>query len=324
MKKLNLKLLSVLFIASTFLISCSDDDKDDTVQLQSITKIAQSNPNLSILVSALVRTNLATTLDQQGTYTVFAPTNASFTAFLSQNGFAKLEDVPTAVLKEVLLNHVLATKVESKDIATGYVKTLAKGSASSTNTISMYINKNTAVVINGGKTNKGATVTTADIMASNGVIHVVDAVIALPTIVSHAAANPNFSTLVTVVTSPAQAAIATALTTNTTALTVFAPTNAAFTTALGVGGFANGATDAQISKVLQYHVTAAGNVLAGTLTNGQVIPMITNPVQNITIDLTAGAKITDKSATKANIIVTDVQCANGVIHAIDKVLQPTL
>jgi uncharacterized surface protein with fasciclin (FAS1) repeats len=55
-----------------------------------------------------------------------------------------------------------------------------------------------------------------------------------------------------------------------------------------------------------------------------VVPTITSPVQNLTIDLTAGAKISDTTPVKANIIVTDVQCSNGVIHAVDKVLQPTL
>ena len=54
--------------------------------------------------------------------------------------------------------------------------------------------------------------------------------------------------------------------------------------------------------------------------------MITDPTQNITIDLSTPStpKITDQSATQANIIVVDVQCANGIIHAVDKVLQPSL
>ena len=209
-----------------------------------------------------------------------------------------------------------------------YIKTLGKGSASSTNTLSMYVNTTSGVRLNGV-----SSVTTPNVLASNGVIHIVDAVIGLPTIVTHAAANPNFSTLATIVTSTAtngngfgdQTEVATALTTNATPLTVFAPTNAAFAVATAPGtGWAATATPAQVTTVLQYHVTGAGNVLAASLTNGQVIPTVTSPVQNLTVNLTGGAKLIDTTPTASNIIVTDVQCANGVIHAVDKVLQPNL
>lgn len=310
----------IAFMALGF-TSCNDDDDAPVVTPSTtITDLAVATPNLSILVQALTKADLANTLKGAGPFTVFAPTNAAFTEFLVDNGFANLDAVPVATLKEILLNHVVSGAVQSSGLTNNtYIKTLGKGSASSTNTLSMYVDTTDGVLLNGV-----SAVTTPNVIASNGVIHIVDAVIGLPTIVTHAAANPNFSTLASIVTSSAQSAVATALTTNTSPLTVFAPTNAAFTTALGAGGFANGATDAQVTKVLQYHVTAAGNVLASTLTNGQVVPMITDPVQNITIDLSSGAKIMDTSSTKANIIVTDVQCANGVIHAVDKVLQPTL
>jgi uncharacterized surface protein with fasciclin (FAS1) repeats len=271
---------------------------------------------------------LATTLQGNGPFTVFAPTNAAFTSFLSANGFANLEAVPVPVLREILLNHVVSGSVQSTALVNNtYIKTLGKGSASATNTLSMYVNTTSGVRLNGV-----STVTTANVLASNGVIHIVNGVIGLPTIVTHAAANPNFSTLATIVTSTAtngngfgdQTAVATALTTNATPLTVFAPTNAAFAAATAPGGFAATATPAQVTTVLQYHVTGAGNVLAASLTNGQVIPTVTSPVQNLTVNLTGGAKLIDTTPTASNIIVTDVQCANGVIHAVDKVLQPTL
>ncbi|WP_418263385.1 fasciclin domain-containing protein [Flavobacterium faecale] len=317
---LKTRFLAMIAIIAFTTVSCTDDSNDPTPTDNTITGIAARTADFSILVQALTKAELATTLQGSTEYTVFAPTNAAFTAFLATTTYNSINEVPKEVLTQILLNHVLTGTKKSTDLSTGYVKTLAKGSASTTNTLSMFVN----TADNKVKLNGVATVTTANVIATNGVIHVVDKVIGLPTIVTHADANPNFSTLATIVKSSAQTAVATALTTNTTPLTVFAPTNAAFTAALGAGGFANGATDAQVTKVLQYHVTAAGNVLAASLTNGQIVPMITSPVQNITIDLTAGAKITDKSATKANIIVTDVQCSNGVIHAVDKVLQPTL
>jgi uncharacterized surface protein with fasciclin (FAS1) repeats len=329
MKTNKLNFFSIFAIFAILFTSCSDDDNQETVVIPdfTITGLASGRSDLTILVQALTRAGLAGTLQGAGPYTVFAPTNTAFTSFLSANGYANLEAVPVPALKEILLNHVISGDIESTDLVNNtYVKTLAKGTASSTNTLSMYVNTTSGVRLNGV-----SSVTTANILATNGVIHIVNAVIGLPTIITHAAANPNFSTLVTVVTSTAtngngfgdQSAVAAALS-NTTTKTVFAPTNTALTAATTGSGFAVGATPAQVSKVLQYHVTTAGNVLAAALTNGQVIPTITSPVQNLTINLTGGAKINDTTATPSNIIITDVQCSNGVIHAVDKVLQPTL
>jgi uncharacterized surface protein with fasciclin (FAS1) repeats len=328
MKTNKLKIMALIACFALTFSSCSDDDNTTVQPDNTITGIASRSADLSILVQALTRADLATTLQGSGPFTVFAPTNAAFTSFLSANGFANLDAVPVPVLREILLNHVVSGSVQSTGLVNNtYIKTLGKGSASATNTLSMYVNTTSGVRLNGV-----SSVTTPNVLASNGVIHIVNAVIGLPTIVTHAAANPNFSILATAVTSTAtngngfgdQTAVATALTTNATPLTVFAPTNAAFTAATTGSGFAVGATPAQITTVLQYHVTGAGNVLAASLTNGQVIPTVTSPVQNLTVNLTGGAKLIDTTPTASNIIITDVQCANGVIHAVDKVLQPNL
>jgi uncharacterized surface protein with fasciclin (FAS1) repeats len=324
MKNIAKLLKLTLFVATTAMIfSCSDDESALlVVEDNTIVGIASRTPDFSSLVAAIQRTGLTQTLSQTNALTVFAPDNTAFTAFLTANNFANLEAVPIPLLTEILKNHVVAGTNLSTGLPTGYVKTLGKGSASASNTLSMFINKGVTPIRINGVSN----VVTADIIASNGVIHRVSSVIGLPTIVTHAAANPLFSTLATVVTSAPQAAVLTALTTNATPLTVFAPTDAAFTTALGAGGFANGATDAQVTKVLQYHVTGAGNVLSTTLTNGQVIPMVTSPIQNVTVDLNTptSLRLQDTTPVRANIIAVDVQCANGIIHAVDKVLQPVL
>jgi uncharacterized surface protein with fasciclin (FAS1) repeats len=234
----------------------------------------------------------------------------------------RIQSVQTATresLRTVLLNHVVMGAKKAADLKTEYLSTLAKVKISATgqNYLSLFVNTTNGVVLNGE-----AKVIKADILFSRGVIHIVDKVIPLPSIVTHAKANANFSTLLAVVTSPEQAAIATALTTNKTPLTVFAPINAAFDVALGEGGFANGATAAQVTKVLQYHVVGNANVLAASLKEGQVVTTLLG--QQFTIGLTGGAKIKDQAGNSINIIATDVQCTNGVIHAVDKVLQPAL
>ena len=299
--------LTLLVVSSTLMFSCSDDDSPQ--QNNSITDIASENPNFSILVEALSRADLAKTLDQEGSHTVFAPTNEAFMNFLDDNGFESLDDVPVATLTQVLLNHVVSGTNLSSGLTTGYVKTLATGSASSTNTLSMFINTASGVRLNGV-----SSVTSADIIADNGVIHVVDAVIGLPTIVTHATANPNFSTLATLLTE--QELVGTLNGTASSPFTVFAPLNSAFDTAtLNLYG---GLNSTQKTAVLTYHVVPGANVLSNAIPSG---PITTFETGTFTI---SGTVITDEQSRATNIVATDVQASNGVIHAVNQVLLPNL
>jgi len=317
MKTLSKLKFGIIIIGLAFLsFSCNDDN--DPVADNTITGIAKTNPNLSILVQALVKADLATTLQGVGPFTVFAPTDAAFVAFLKTTPYATLNDVPKDVLTQILLNHVVSGNVKSNDLTTGYIKTLAKGAASSSNNLSMFVNTTSGVKLNGV-----ATVTTANIMASNGVIHVVDKVIGLPTIVTHATANPNFTSLVGALTGAGQPDFVGILS-GAGPYTVFAPTNDAFTalnTELAPGGIA-GVSTANLTKVLTYHV-ANGNVLAASLTEGQVVATLQTP-QTFTVQLSGGAKIKDANNRISTIVATDVQCSNGVIHVLNKVLLPKL
>lgn len=321
------KQLKIALIAFVFALgSCSsDDDASNNNQQMTIAEVASGNANLSVLVAALDRADLVTTLDGTTQYTVFAPTNAAFTAFLQANGYANLEAVPVPALKEILLNHVVSGEVTSGQLSTGYVKTLGKGSASSTNTLSMFVDTSNGVKLNGGTANAGAMVTTADVQASNGVIHIVDGVIGLPTVVNHAIANPNFSVLVQALTRDDQPDFAGILSGSANSpFTVFAPTNAAFTsllTELSLGGL-NDIPQATLEKTLKYHVVTNANVLASALTDGMMVETFAG--DSFTVNLTGGAKITDFNGRVSNITATDVQASNGVVHVIDKVLLPDL
>ena len=302
--------LTLLVATSTVMFSCSDDD-NAAPESNTIAAIASRNPNFTTLVAALDRAGLVQTLDQNGPFTVFAPTNAAFNDFLADNGFTSLNDIPVDVLREVLLNHVVNGTNLSTSLSTGYVKTLGKGSASDSNTLSMFINTASGVRLNGV-----ASVTTADIVASNGVIHVVDAVIGLPTVVTHAAANPGFSTLVSLLTQ--QNLVSTLDGTASSPFTVFAPNNDAFTTFETQNpGVLAGLTSAQVTAVLTYHVVAGANVLS---TGIPATPITTFETGTFTI---AGTTITDESDRQTGIIATDVQASNGVIHVVNNVLLPT-
>lgn len=304
--------LSTLALSFLFVTTSCDDDDDD--KPETITEIAASNPDFSTLVTALEITGLDAVLDGTTDYTVFAPTNDAFETFLKG---ADINDVPEAVLTQILLNHVVSGEVLSTQLSTGYIQSLAtyNGVANGSN-LEMYVSTVDGVELNGV-----SSVTSADISASNGVIHVVDAVIGLPTIVTFATADPNFSSLVAALTSPGQPDFVSILS-GPGPFTVFAPTNAAFT-ALGteLAQIPLVPTADQLTEVLLYHVVS-GNVLSSSLTNNQVVTTLQGGT--FTVGLTGGAKITDANARVSNIVAVDVQAANGVIHVLDKVLLPAL
>lgn len=316
MKKL-FKLSAFVFLLGFLFVSC-DESRDDVETPKTIYELASMDADLSNLKAAIDKAGLASTLGASGSFTVFAPSNAAFTQFLADNGFTNLNDVPNAALKEILLNHVLSNKVMAAQVTTGYVSTLAKGNASSSKNLSMFINTASGVKINGI-----STVTKTDITASNGVIHKVDKVIGLPTVVTHALANPNFSSLVSALTRNDMPDFAGILSgTTNSPFTVFAPTNAAFSSLLTELNLPNLAAvpAATLENVLKYHVVAGANVLSTDITNNMNVTTFQGGTFKITT--TGGVKITDANNRVSNVIATDVQCSNGVIHAIDKVLLP--
>ncbi|MBQ0733610.1 fasciclin domain-containing protein [Aquimarina celericrescens] len=306
-------LLVGLFVIS--FTSCSDDD--DTTFPPATSTIAEfvaSNPDYSSLLAALQKAELVTTLSGTGNFTVFAPNNAAFDAFLTANGLT-LESATKEQLEAILLNHVLGEEFSSTQLQTGYEDNLAG--------FSTYINKEDGVVINGN-----VTVTTADLDQSNGVIHAVNAVIALPTVTTFAVADPNFDTLQAALTdlTPDTDYAATLSGETSAPFTVFAPTNDAFADLLARFDIEIGdLTAAQLEIVLNYHVLAGASVLAEDLpgiTDGEIInTLLQNEI--IKLNLEGGAFLRDRSGVDSEIIVTDVKATNGVIHAIDKVLLPT-
>ncbi len=314
MKKLFFSLFIALSAASVF-TACKDDDDDNNNQTKNIVELAQSSADLSSLVAAVQRAGLVDALSGTTTLTVFAPTNQAFSDLLSSLGYSKLEDVPVDALKNILLNHVVSGEVKSTDLTTGYVETLLPFG-----TTNSYVNN--YVDLSGGVKIGGATVTSADLKASNGIVHVINKVIVPPTVVNQALNNPNFSTLVAALTRSDLGVDYVGILSGTGPFTVFAPTNTAFAallTELGVAGLNDIPADV-LNNVLQYHVVSGANVLSTQLTDEQQVTSLQGGKFNI--DLTGGAKIVDAQGRTANIIATDVQGSNGVVHAIDKVILP--
>ncbi|WP_159466761.1 fasciclin domain-containing protein [Dyadobacter sp. 3J3] len=295
------------------LSSCSDDDDDDQPTppaLGTIPAVASADPQFSTLVAALTKAELVTTLQGAGPFTVFAPNNAAFT----KAGITSLDGLTKDALTPILTTHVISGTVKAADVKSGTVKTVNPSN-------DIYLSKNTDGVFINGKIKVIAT----DVSAANGVIHVIDNVIVPPTqsLVAIAQADTNFTELVSLVLA-ADPAVATALSSAGTGLTVFAPTNAAFRELYKTTSKAtllDPANKALLTSVLLYHVVP-GRVFSTDLPNVSGPVTTANTSGTVTFDLTGGAKVIGKTSGASNITAANILATNGVVHVIDKVLMP--
>jgi transforming growth factor-beta-induced protein len=263
---------------------------DAGAQAKNIVEIAAGDTRFSSLVAAVKKAGLVEALSAPGQLTVFAPTDTAFAAALQALG-KTLDQLTAEDLKPILTYHVVASAVRSTDLKAGPVKMLSGISA--------------FVSTSGGAKINGANVVSADISASNGVIHVIDKVILPPNLVEAATLAGDFSTLLGAATS---AGLAETLSKADANLTVFAPNNAAFAKLSAVPS-----GDA-LKNVLLYHVVS-GKVLSTDLKAGAVPTLLSG--KSVTVDLSAGVRINDSKVVAADIVTT-----NGVIHVVDTVLIP--
>ena len=321
MKRSFLKFL-VLSSVVALVSACggSDDDDDPT---DNIVEVATS-ANLTALLAAATKAGLADDLSAESArLTVFAPTDAAFDTLAERLGFADATAMVTALpaeaLASILSYHVLPTRLSASQLSSGGATQATiynfDGSAAT-----LGIDASSGVKVSDAVLGE-ATVTTANVHATNGIVHVVDRVLVPPgvlNVVQMAQANPDaFSSLVGAVVS---ADLATTLS-GAGPFTVFAPTNAAFES---IASTVAGLTPSQLATVLTYHVLGS-QVLSTAIPFGTPVETVSG--QDITINAGAApviATITDTTTTPATITAVDVRASNGVIHVVDKVLIPSL
>ena len=139
---------------------------DKVILPASVVGHAINNPNFSILVEAVVKANLAGALSAAGPFTVFAPTNDAFSALFTTLGVSGISALTAEQLTPILLYHVVSGNVLSTQVASGAVPTLKDGSSLNLTVGSM-----------GVTINANVKVIATDVQGSNGVIHVIDAVL---------------------------------------------------------------------------------------------------------------------------------------------------
>lgn len=316
-------------LALTF-TACKDDDNNNTVTPPSstITDAVVAGSQFTLLEAAVLRAGLETTLAGAGPFTVFAPTDDAFRAA----GFADaaaINGAPQATLRNILLYHVLPGRFPAANITAGQTGLPTALTANGT----AYVSKAATTPATGtGVSVNGARVTAADGQASNGIIHTIDQVLIPPTgnILEVALADTSLSLLVAAA-QRGGAAVTSALG-GSTALTVFAPTNAAFrATALNTVAAINAAPAATLVTILTNHVvTNPGRAYSPTLGNG---PITTFGTGSVTAAVGTGNAVTLLSPGNAGQVSTvlqntptarnrDITATNGVIHKIDRVLLP--
>ena len=279
---------------------------DDTPA--TVVDIVVNSPVHNVLEAAVLQADLAGALSGEGPFTVFAPTDDAFLALAGALGATAEELLALPELADILLYHVVGATALSTDLSDGQFITTLNGAdvVVSINDEGIFINN--------------AQVTVADIVAGNGVVHVIDAVL-LPT----DAPEPTNTVVDIVVNSPVhnvleaavlQADLAGALS-GEGPFTVFAPTDDAFLALAGALGAT--AEDLlalpELADILLYHVVG-GTALSSDLADGQTIATLNGAEVTVSIN-EAGIFIND-----AKVTVADLVADNGVVHVIDAVLIP--
>ena len=289
--------------------------------LPTIAGVATSNANFTTLVSALSKAGLVSTFSGAGSFTVFAPTNAAFDAAAAallgagKTGQDLVNGLDVATLTAVLKYHVVADARNAQAVLASSQIVMLDGNAA-------------AISVKGGSPFiQNAKIAATDIQASNGIVHVIDAVLLPPslagaqrssqTIAAIAAGNPDFSTLV--------AALARAGLVDTfngqQVFTVFAPTNAAFDEAAKQLHYRNGLELVEkldirtLTAVLTYHVVA-GEQQAAAVVAADQLHMLSGVAADVAVR--SGKAFIDE----APILSTNILASNGVIHVLGGVMLP--
>ena len=306
MKKLATLITGAAMLVVAVGVASASPVKTTAASDNNIVETAIAAGQFKTLAALVTKAGLADTLATGGPFTVFAPTDEAF-AKVPQTTLDALAANPD-LLKSVLLYHVVSGTVKAADVV----------KLSSAKTLE---GRSVAIKVAGGSVYiDQAKVTTPDVMASNGVIHVIDSVLIPQTapaapaknIVQTAVAAGKFKTLVSLVK---KAGLAGALQ-GKGPFTVFAPTDAAFAKVPKATLAALAKDKAKLKAVLLYHV-AKGKVTSAKVVKLKSVKTLQGGAVAVKV---ANGKV---YVGGARVVTPDVMASNGVIHVINKVLIPT-
>ena len=272
-----------------------------TITVNAITNtiydIVSNSVDHTTLKTAIDACSLEGALSSPGTLTLFAPTDAAFNLLPSGTIAALLNNIPQ--LTSILTHHVVPNTIMSSSLSNNQSATTLLGTDVK------------VTVVNGNYYIDNAMVTIADILADNGVVHVLDAVILPPSIYDIVSNSADHTTLKTAIDA---AGLENVLST-TSSLTLFAPTDAAFDL-LPAGTITSLLNDIpQLTSILTHHVIG-DSIVSTSLNNGQIATTLNST--DLTISITNGVYIDN-----AMVSVADIITKNGVVHIINAVLIPS-
>ena len=368
MKKINLMKYIALGILSLGVLSCNIDDDNNVLipfeagvveNPETISQIAIANPELSLFEQALRRietesnNNIISRLNIPGASTVFAPSDAAFNTFLNDNGIDGIENLPRVTLENIINNHVLDAEILDSNLTTGFIKTNSVNSNSNAN-VDLYVDTTNGVLLNGN-----TRISTPNVEANNGVIHIVDRVLRVPTVFNLISLESSFSSLLEAINIADSAIeddttpISDILGDLGTQFTLFAPNNAAFQNILAeleVSSLAE-VNPAMLRGILLTHIINRNSLITTnprtanlrsrnnrTLSvNFEAPPEemememesegmeMESEEMEVEMDVELDFTVTDPNGRIANVVtdgIIDIQGENGVFQEIDIVLLP--
>jgi uncharacterized surface protein with fasciclin (FAS1) repeats len=319
----------LLLLALSLFSACSDDDDSDTDPNPAATDLTgklNADSRFSLFVDALKRTGLDASLDA-GTYTVFAPTDAAFNAWISDMGYTDLDALEMGMgseaLQRVVAYHIIKGRYLSTSLQSGYSKSLGINNAK--DTLRFYLEAGAQIMLN-----DQATVEDPNLVASNGVIHALNGVNMPLSVYGLLAVNPSYSSLEAAI-GLADGNLNTVLADPSLSITLFAPNNTAFDSLVAQTPNVNNlfelvadmGTD-ELATLIYYH--ASGQVLMRSeLQTGSLNTLADNGSGgklSVFINIGSSIRIIDNSSTTEDAVLTsaDIVGTNGVLHLIDGVL----
>lgn len=314
-------ILSITFFVLT--TSCVNDN--DPIPFNNTIAVLLSNgTKVKLFTKALDRVNFLDDLHGTKKYTVLAPNDDAFKDFLQENDYDKVEDVPKEELKKIILNHIIPTNV----LVTEDLLDMDKKYVNSRADYSLFIEVvDDEISINGNTKLDDEVV---DVEASNGIIHLVDNIIAIPTVATFLELDTQFSNfhkgLTTATPNYDFISSLKSLETDNAPFTIFAPNNNAIDILLETNDDWDKIEDIDentLIPILKHHIVATKSISKKSLTDGLQSAkslegdnlVFTKQTDNITIKDGLGNE-------NIKILIFDIKTRNGIIHSIESVLIP--
>jgi transforming growth factor-beta-induced protein len=300
------------FILICLFISCEDDSNTQPILgLSTTVEVIANSEDHTILNSLLQENGLVEFLDE-GTFTIFAPVDAAF-----EN--VDISSLSPEEIRNLLLYHVIAGNATSADFSNTYLDTQATVTINERESnLSLFVNVADNIFLN-----ENALILETDLNASNGTIHSIDQLIQIPNLSTFVNIDPNFEFLLAALSREDQpdylATLATNLEDDPAPISLFAPSNEAFTAALGLLGLEDLAEiEADfLTEILNLHLVANANLREIDFTEINIQTLGGNLEYNLEDNV-----IIDANGREIEFTTRNVQTINGILHVLSDVILP--